>query len=71
MIRLRTLESVMNEIYQRVNLNKPFDKNLEPYSKKKLEETLNYFEEKEEFEKCQILNQFINERFNHGVDYLK
>jgi hypothetical protein len=33
MIQLKTLDTAMVEIYQRILENKPFDKNLKPYSK--------------------------------------
>lgn len=65
MIRLKSVESTMNEIYQRVVQNKPFDKNLKIYSKEKIEEVLSFFEKIEDYEKCHKLKLFIKERFNH------
>ena len=32
---------------------------------------LEYFEDREDYEKCQILSDFINSRFNHVTNYLK
>jgi hypothetical protein len=71
LLRLRTQDSLMNEIFSRVITEKPFDKNLKPYSEKFLNKTLKYFEEKEEFEKCQLLSDFISRRFNHELNYIK
>ena len=69
MFSLRTADSVMNEIYDRILLNKPFDKNLRPYTKKEVKMALFFFEDREEYEKCKIINDFIKKRFSHGVEY--
>ena len=53
--KLRTLNSVMNEVYNRISQNKPFDKTLKPYKKSHIDEVLEYFEDREDYEKCQIL----------------
>lgn len=70
-IKLRTLNSFMNEIYNRISQNKPFDVKLKPYKESQIKEVLEYFEDKEDYEKCQVLSDFINERFNHITNYLK
>lgn len=70
-LKLRTLSSLMNEIYERVSQNKPFDSSLKPYKQSQIKDVLDYFEDKEDYEKCQILSDFINERFNHVTNYLK
>jgi hypothetical protein len=64
---LRTQHSVMCEVFNRISQNKPFDKKLRPYNKKLIEETINYFISLEEYEKCELLNGFLKERFNHQV----
>jgi hypothetical protein len=71
MIKLKTKDSYLREIYQRVYENKPFDKNLKPYKESLLRDTLLYFEEKEDYEKCQVISDFINQRFNHVTNFLK
>ncbi len=71
MIKIRTAYSVMNEIYERISQNTPFDKKLKPYSKKKVESVKFFFEEREEYEKCHIINKFIKERFDHNINFLK
>jgi hypothetical protein len=61
----------MNEIYQRLSENKPFDINLRPYKESQIKEVLEYFEDREDYEKCQMISDFINKRFNHVTNYLK
>jgi len=70
-LKLRTLNSFMNEIYQRISENKPFDTNLKPYKESLIKETLEYFLVREDYEKCQVLSDFLNIRFNHNINYLK
>jgi hypothetical protein len=60
----------MENIYNRICENKPFDEKLKPYSKKDLKKLLFYLEQKEEYEKCQIVNNFIKERFNHKYNFI-
>jgi hypothetical protein len=71
MIKLRTKDSVMKEIFERISENKPFDKNLKPYKEGLIRDTLLHFEEKEDYEKCQIISDFMNQRFNHVTNFLK
>lgn len=71
MIKLKTKDSYLKEIYQRISENKPFDKNLKPYKESLIRDTLLYFEEKEDYEKCQVISDFINKRFNHVTNFLK
>ncbi|MCK9475574.1 MAG: hypothetical protein M0R46_06640 [Candidatus Muirbacterium halophilum] len=68
-IKLTPKNYVMNIIYERIKENIPYDINLNPYKKEYLLETLKYFENLEEYEKCHIINKFIKERFNHQFNY--
>jgi hypothetical protein len=70
-LKVKTLNSFMNEVYERVSKNKPFDFNLKPYKESKIREVLEYFEKIEDYEKCQVLSDFINKRYNHNKNYLK
>jgi hypothetical protein len=70
-LKLRTLNSFMNEVYQRISENKPFDINLKPYKEEQIREVLKYFEDREDYEKCQVISNFLNIRFNHTINYLK
>lgn len=69
--KLKTLNSFMIEIYNRISKDKPFDDKLKPYKKSQIEEVLEYFEDREDYEKCQIISDFIKKRFNHVTNYLK
>jgi hypothetical protein len=70
-LKLRTLNSFMNEVYQRISENKPFDINLKPYKEEQVREVLEYFEDREDYEKCQVISNFLNKRFNHTTNFLK
>jgi hypothetical protein len=61
----------MFEVYERISQNKPFDTNLKTYKESQVKDVLDYFEEREDYEKCQVISKFINERFNHDINYLK
>jgi hypothetical protein len=61
----------MEETYRRISENKPFDTNLKTYKKSKIKEVLEYFENREDYEKCQVISNFLNKRFNHIENYLK
>ena len=67
MIKIKLINS--DEIYQSIINNKPFDKNLRPYSKSEVQSALNQFIESEEYEKCSIIRDFINRRFEHNVGF--
>jgi hypothetical protein len=65
------MSKIMEETFIRINSNKCFDLKLKPYSKEYLEDLVLYFEKKEEYEKCIVIINFINKRFNHDYNYLK
>ena len=67
--KIRSNEFIMKETYNRIESNKCFDIKLKPYKKDFLEKLLLYFEEKEEFEKCVVINNFIKKRFNHKLNF--
>ena len=70
-LKLRTLDSLANETYERISQNKPYDKKLKIYSKDEIEFILSYFEKKEDYEKCNIIHTFIKNRFNHKSGFLE
>lgn len=69
MIKLKTKKIVMSEIYDRIIDNKPFDTKLKPYDKKIIEELLSYYEELEEYEKCNKIHLFMKDRYNHSQNF--
>ena len=70
MIRLRSLDSKMNEIVERLKQGKLHGYDLKPYTERILKTTLEFFEEKDEYEKCIIVLEKLN-RFNHNNNYVK
>jgi hypothetical protein len=60
---------LINECYDRIILGKPFNKKFKPYTKEFMKKVLLYFEEKEEFEKCKTLIDFMNIKYNHDIGY--
>lgn len=69
MIRIKTVDSIMSEIYQRITNKKPFDKNLKPYPKEIIEKVIEYFEKKEDYEKCHVLSIYVKSNLNHEFEY--
>lgn len=67
--KVKPINLLMEETFERINQKKHFDKNLTPYKKDFLLKTLEFFEKEEEYEKCKIINDFIKDRFNHDVGY--
>lgn len=66
---LKGYSFLMNDCYNRVLSGKPFDVNFKPYTEDFLIKVMRYFEEKEEYEKCKTLSDFINIKFNHDRGY--
>lgn len=66
---LKGYSYLMNDCYDRVKSGKPFDVNFKPYTEEFLTKVMKYFEEKEEYEKCKTLSDFINIKFNHERGY--
>jgi protein-arginine kinase activator protein McsA len=67
MIKIKLINS--EEIYQSIVNNKPFNKNLQPWTKLEVESTLRQFISTEEYEKCSIIRDFINKRFEHKIGF--
>ena len=70
MIKLRSLNSKMNEIVGRLKQDKVYGPDLKPDTEKLLKTALDFFEENEEYEKCIIISEKLN-RFNHKNNYTK
>ena len=59
-----------NDIYNRILENKPYHYNLKPYTKRDIERCIEYFIVDEEYEKCQLLSDWLVVRTNHELNYL-
>lgn len=69
MISIKSYHKLAEEVFIRINKNIPYNTQLKPYTKKFILEITKYFEDKEEYEKCHILNLFIKSRFDHESNY--
>lgn len=56
-------------IYNRIISGKPYSSSLKLYSKKYMINVVKLLEEDEEYEKCKILLEYINNRFDHELNY--
>ncbi len=67
------IDNIMNDCYNRIaqisQINKPFDDTFKPYTKEFIKKVIDHFEEKEEYEKCKTLNDFLSIRFDHERGY--
>ena len=67
-LTLKSYEYLMIETFKRIEENKHYDINLKPYSQKLIKNLLNFLEEREEYEKCKILHDFMILR-DHELNY--
>jgi len=63
--------NIHQENYLRISNNIWFNSKLITYSQSDIENLINFFIEKEEYEKCHILQTKMKERFNHELNYKK
>jgi hypothetical protein len=68
-LTLKSYEYLMIETFKRIKENKHYDVNFKPYSKELLKNLLTFFEEREEYEKCKMIHEFIESRYNHELNY--
>jgi len=57
------------EVYDRCISGKPYSKELKIYSERYLQRVVQELVILEEYEKCIELNKFIENRFNHSINY--
>lgn len=67
-LTLKNYEYLMIETFKRIEENKYYDINFKPYSQKLIKNLLNFLEEREEYEKCKILHDFMILK-NHELNY--
>lgn len=65
----KSIESLMSDVYNRIVNNKPYDSELKIYTFSILRKVNRFYEEKEEYEKCIIITNFIKERKNHEKNF--
>ena len=69
MIKINLIDG--EEIYQSISKGNPYNKNLRLYTKAEIESSIRQFISSEEYEKCAVLKEFIENRFDHKIGYLK
>lgn len=57
------------EVYERCLSGRPYTKDLKIYSEKYLRRVVTELESLEEYEKCIELVKFIQQRFNHAINF--
>lgn len=68
-VDIKSYSLLMNLVYERVSSGIFYDQNLKLYSKEFLTKVLNYFESNEQYEKCSILRDLINKRFDYENNF--
>jgi len=61
----------METNYKRIKSGKFLDINKKPYNVNIVDKMISYFEDNEEYEKCQILIEFKNNILDHENNYMK
>lgn len=69
MEKIDFMNMLMETSYQRCKNNTPFDKNAIPFSKEFLKEILLFLEEKERYEDCLFMKNFIENRYSHESNF--
>jgi len=69
-IVMHSYDYLMNSNYERINKGKCYDINFKAYENKLVEKMIEYFEQREEYEKCKVLLDFSKERFDHEKNYV-
>ena len=68
-IVLKKIKMRAENVFERITNGILYNRNLKVYTKDYLQGIVKELEEQEMFEKCIKLNEFINKRFNHELNY--
>lgn len=66
---LKKIKMRAENVFERITNGILYNHNLKVYTKNYLQGIVKELEEQEQFEKCIKLNEFINKRFNHKLNY--
>ncbi len=69
MMSLRSYDNLMVNSIDRIRSGFYFDENYHPYSKEFLNSMISYFQDKEDYESCQVIKIVMDKRFNHDGRY--
>jgi hypothetical protein len=67
--RLKSYDNLMISSYKKISDGIFINENFEPYKKEFFLEILKYLESQEMYEECEVLNNIINKRFDHELNY--
>ena len=68
MYTIKSHDTRINTAFERISDGKLLDDELKPYTRKFIEEIIQYFETREEYEKCQTLKDVL-ENMDHKKNY--
>lgn len=66
---IKSYEYLMEKSFERIKNNKEWDETFKPYNIKFLDKLLEYFTEKEEYEKCSIVYKLKEKKIKHEDKY--
>ncbi len=67
---LKSYDTLINSNFQRIKEGKHYDENFILYDQKFIDEMIFYYQNREEYERCQYLVNYKEKRFNHKKNYL-
>lgn len=67
---LKSYDTLINSNFQRITKGKHYDENFILYDQKFIDEMIFYYQNREEYERCQYLVNYKEKRFDHKKNYL-
>jgi hypothetical protein len=64
-ITVKSYQYLMEITFDRIKNNKEWDETFKPYSVKFLDKMLQYFTEREEYEKCSVIYKLKEKKIKH------
>ena len=68
MYTIKSYDTKVNTAFERISTGNLLDAELRPYTRQFIGEIIQYFQEREEYEKCQILKDALND-LDHDNNY--
>jgi hypothetical protein len=69
-LEIKSYDTLVQKSYERISRGIPYDEKMRAYESKFVQDCIDYFKEREEYEKCQILIDF-NESRSHEKGWNK
>lgn len=66
---IKSYDQLLVDSFDRIMGGKHFDSNYQPYTREFLEKMREYFQDREEYEKCQFIKSVIDLRFDHDLGF--